>query len=767
MADRVIEPHSQEVGAAPSFTELSPFALLGRFVVQYRYLVIVLWLVAAALCVHFLPSLGSVSNNNNSSFLPKNAPSIQAAHLAAPFEHSNAPAALLVAVRNGAPLTAADQRAITRAEAQVSQVPGVVVVRDQGISADGEARKALVGVSGKFAGGGGSDQLIRAIRSAMHGVPVPVGLTFHLTGQLASSVDNQHSSNQTLRHTQLYSVIFILLLLLVVFRSLLAPLATLVPAGLVLLMAGPIIAEASKIGVQVSDITQIMLSVLLLGAGTDYGLFLVFRVREELRRGLAPQDAVVKAVARVGESIAFSAATVIVALLCLLLATLGFYQGLGPALAIGIALMLLSGLTLLPALLAVLARATFWPTNVRPGSFRVGLWGRVVGRVAAHPVPTLISGVVLFGVLALFTRGYAPSGFTENGTTSTTSDSAQGTAALSAHFPAAQVNPTNVLLRFATPIWQHPSSLVTAERGLQQAAVFRGVGGPLDPNGTPLTPGELSRLHAKLGPAVRLPLAPQTGTGISPRLYNAYRATAQFVSPDGRTIQYYATLKAGNAQSTAALQATPSVRRAVDRVAASAGAVQSGVAGDAAASYDVSNAATTDLYHVVPVVLLCIGLLLAIVLRSAVAPLYLILSVGLSYLAAIGLAVIIFIHIGGGPGLNFILPFLMFIFLMALGEDYNILVMSRIREEAHGASLHDAVIHAMNQTGNTVTSAGLILAGTFGVLAVVGSGQIQQIGFSICAGILLDTFLVRTLLIPSTVVLLGRWNWWPSRLATG
>jgi len=163
-----------------------------------------------------------------------------------------------------------------------------------------------------------------------------------------------------------------------------------------------------------------------------------------------------------------------------------------------------------------------------------------------------------------------------------------------------------------------------------------------------------------------------------------------------------------------------------------------------------------------------IGLLLAIVLRSLVAPLYLILSVGVSYLAALGLAALLFITLGGSGGLVFFLPFLMFIFLLALGEDYNILVMTRIREEAHKMPLREAVSRALRVTGTTVTSAGLVLAGTFLVLAVVsrgaGSSQIRDIGLALALGILMDTFLVRTLLVPSTVVLLGRWNWWPSKL---
>jgi RND superfamily putative drug exporter len=172
---------------------------------------------------------------------------------------------------------------------------------------------------------------------------------------------------------------------------------------------------------------------------------------------------------------------------------------------------------------------------------------------------------------------------------------------------------------------------------------------------------------------------------------------------------------------------------------------------------------------VIPIAIAIIGILLALVMRSLVAPLYLIVSVGLSYLAALGLSVLLFVEIAGDGGLVFFLPFLMFIFLLALGEDYNILVMSRIREEAQRLPLKEAVSRAMVATGTTVTSAGLVLGGTFSVFAIVGaqqgSTQFRDVGAGLALGVLMDTFLVRTLLVPSTVVLLGRWNWWPSAMS--
>jgi putative drug exporter of the RND superfamily len=196
--------------------------------------------------------------------------------------------------------------------------------------------------------------------------------------------------------------------------------------------------------------------------------------------------------------------------------------------------------------------------------------------------------------------------------------------------------------------------------------------------------------------------------------------------------------------------------------------VQSGVAGEAAASYDISTTANHDLRLIVPIAIIAIGLLLALVLRSLVAPLYLIVSVLLSYLAALGVATLVFIDVGGDSGISFFLPFLMFVFLFALGEDYNILVMTRIREEARRLPLREAVVRAVGRTGSTVTSAGLILGGTFIVLTVASScaeaSQVRAIGLGLAAGILMDTFLVRTLLVPATVILLGRRNWWPSAM---
>jgi RND superfamily putative drug exporter len=534
-----------------------------------------------------------------------------------------------------------------------------------------------------------------------------------------------------------------------------------------LVIASPIIAESTKIGVQVSPITQLLLIVLLLGAGTDYGIFLVFRVREELRKGHEPKEAVVQALSKVGKVITFSALTVSAALISLLLASFGFYKGLGPALAIGVGILLIAGLTLLPALLTVFGRAAFWPVKNRPTKKqKIGLWGRVADRVITHPVLTLVIGTLLLGSLISGLAGYKTGGFNDSGPPAK-SDSAIGSQIIVEHFPAASNNPQDLILKFNKPVWGDFSIVAKAQKELAAASVFKSISGPIDSGGSSLSAASISTLYKNLGPPSLLTEIPPTTLSISPQEYQAYRSIAQFISPDGKTVQFDALLTAGPSGSTAASQAVPNERSALTGMATSVGAVDNGIVSQDTFIYDITHISTDDLYKIVPVVLIIIAVLLAILLRSLVAPWYLILTVGLSYLATLGFANIVFVHLSSNSsGLSFFLPFLLFIFGMALGEDYNILVMSRIREEAHDdVTLRAAIIKAVGYTGTTITSAGLILAGTFGVLGIVGGqAEVQQIGFSIAFGILLDTFFVRTLFVPSIAVLLGKWNWWPSKL---
>ncbi len=759
------------------------FGAVGRFCARFWWIVIPAWLIATFAATALLPSLSSVTQGDNTKFLPANAPSMHAATLAAPFGTSNLQPVPVVAARSGGPLTATDVTAITGLSSQFRRVPTVTEVKDLGRSPDGHAEQLVV--LAKFSGNPNhSTDLVNALRSKITQAHLPPGLQAHLAGDLAVQVDQQKASGNTGNQLESLSALFIIVLLVLIFRSLSLALITLLPAVLAFSIAGPLVALAGEHGLKVSPIAQFLLIVLVLGAGTDYGLFLVFRVREELRRGLPRHDAIVRALTRVGESITFSAATVIAALLTLLAATFPFYSQLGIPLAIGIGVMLIAALTLLPALLSfrlafierkkrvfarIFGREKLIPWSIQ-SSGGPGVWGRVAGRIVRHPVPTLAIGLVFFGLLAFASTGYKASGFGGTTTAPSGSDSAKGTALLAKYFPQSSANPTNIIFKLPRPAWQDPAVLATAASKLQATGLFTQVTGPLNPTGTALTPTQFAELHAALGPANALPPTPPPGLKIPAIGYQIYRATANYISPDGTTVQYQTGLKAGDPGGTRAMNAVPSLRSATTAVARSIGATDSGVGGEAPAFYDISSISNSDLVRVIPIAIVVIGVLLAVVLRSLVAPLYLIASVAISYLAALGLSVLLFIEIGGEGGLTFFLPFLMFIFLLALGEDYNILVMTRIREEARQYRLREAVVRAVGATGTTVTSAGLVLAGTFGVLVVVagsgpGASYVRDIGVGLGLGILMDTFLVRTLLVPSTVVLLGRWNWWPSRMS--
>ncbi len=787
------------------------FGAIGRFAVRFRWLVLVAWIVAAFAAVTQLPSLASVTNNNNSTFLPASAPSERAAVLAAPLGTANLFGIPVVAARPGSALTPADVTALAALQGRLSKVSGVTRVQDLGRSPDGQAEQLQV--LAQASGGNQSQQtdLVNGLRAKIASAALPAGLQVHLAGDIAVSVDQQKSSGNTGGKVQDFSALFIIVLLVLIFRSLTLALTTLAPAFISVLISGPLVGEAARHGLQVSPLAQFLLIVLVLGAGTDYGLFLVFRVREELRAGQhgvqgdsypgsrsvpgsvlgdlvharrPAADAIIRSVTRVGESITFSAATVIAAVLTLLLASFTFYSDLGVPFAIAIGVTLVAALTLLPALLSIrlsllavkrtLFRAVFGKPKLLPwniqGSGKSGVWGQVAGRVVRHPAPTLLAGVVIFGGLAFAVLGYTAAGFGGNVSPPAGSDSAAGQALLTRHFPQAAANPTSLVFQFSHPVWQDPEPLAAGAVKLRASGLFTQVIGPLNPAGAPLTPAEYSSLHAQLGPAKALPAVPPAGSTVPIALYEAYRATSNYVSPDGRIVQYSTGLKAGDPGGTAALNAVPSVRAATTATAKSIGATDAGVGGEAPALYDISNISNSDLKRVIPVAIVVIGLLLAIVLRSLVAPLYLIASVGLSYLAAFGLSVLLFIKLGHSGGLVFFMPFLMFIFLLALGEDYNILMMTRIREEAQRIRLRDAVTRALSATGTTITSAGLVLAGTFVVFGIVAGGgaggsQFRDIAIGLALGILMDTFLVRTLLVPSTVVLLGRWNWWPSKMS--
>jgi putative drug exporter of the RND superfamily len=773
-----VSPNRFTLWPATMVSVRTPFAVAGRLAVRFRWAIVLAWVAGTIAAMVLLPSLSSVTQSDNTSFLPASAPSERAAQLASPLQGASLTAVTVVAARADGPLTGADQAAIARLSGALARVGRVTSVRDAGQSADGQAEQFTVLAALAQSGGLATSQqasLVASLREVIRTAALPAGLMAHTAGSVATRVDTNATSSKTGGQVQWFSIIFVIALLMAVFRSALAPLIAVLPALVVVLVAERLTAEAAVHGLGVSQIASLLLIVLVLGAGTDYALFLIFRVREEMRAGLACHEAIMLSVARVGETITFSAGILIAALLSLAAASFSLYSGLAAPLAIAIGLMLIAGLTLLPALLAICGPVAFWPSSVRPGAGRAGWWGPVCARIVRRPVTTLVVGLVVFGGLAVAAVGYLASGFGGAATAPAGSDSALGNALLTEHFPQAAANPTLIVFRLRQPIWVAPAAVLAAERQLASEPQFTGVSGPFNANGTALTAAQYAALHDAYGPPRALTAAASARVPPTERAeYQAYRASGPYVSADGYTISFATSLAAGSPSTTAAEEAAPAIRADAARAAQAAGATAYGVTGQATFTYDVAQLSDSDLRTVIPIAVAVIAVLLALVMRSLVAPLYLIASVVLSYFSALGLTVLVFVKIAGQPGLTFILPFLLFMFLLALGEDYNILVMSRIREEAHRLPLPEAVSRALKVTGTTVTSAGLVLAGTFGVLAIVGAGSAGQqnvrtivdVGVGLALGVLMDTFLVRTLLVPSAVVLIGRWNWWPSRLCS-
>ena len=546
------------------------FGSLAGWVVRFRFAVIAGWVLVLAASLAALPSLGSEVNSDPSLFLSGSARSVQAQALGAPLLGTRTTSKVtIVAATSGGQLTSADVVAITREAKLARQVAGVQSVKYVALSPAGNAVQLTAAVSRDASDVAGLKPVVAALQATFPQAGAPPGLQLHLAGQAATNAANNASSSKAMRRIALLTIALIIVLLLIVLRSPVAVAITFIPSVVTLLVSEQFIAGLGAHGLQVSSVTQTLLTVLILGAGTDYGLFLVYRFREELRVAATEDqstghDAVVRALTRVGASITASAGTVILALLTLLFAGFGLYHDLGVPLALGIAVMLLAGLTLLPALLAVSARWMFpGRTGHAAEEHENGLWGRVAARAVRRPAAVLVIGVLIFAALGLAATGYKTASLSRSTTAAAGSDAALGNAILASDFPQSSASPSDLILRYATPVWDHPQDLVTAADQLRDSGLFTGLAGPLDPNGTSLSPAGYATAHAALGDPRRLPLAEPASTGVPASLYNAYRASAQYVSPDGLTVRFAAGLAAGPQQSTAGMNATPAVRAAL------------------------------------------------------------------------------------------------------------------------------------------------------------------------------------------------------------
>jgi RND superfamily putative drug exporter len=653
--------------------------------------------------------LEGAQKNESSSWLPADAESVKALDAVKRFPGGELAPAVVVFERRGG-LTDADKRRIadTVAKLNTDRLPLVLEAQEPVFSPTGAA--ALI-VQPVQPGNGQGDAFQNAVQSVRDRVGEPdAGLDVKLTGAAGFSLDAIKVFGG-INGTLLYAAAAIVLILLVlIYRS---PIFWAIPFFSVILAegasrgAGYLLAEA---GVTINGQTGGILPVLVFGAGTDYALLLVSRYREELRRHEDKHEAMAIALRGAGPAILASGLTVIAALLTLSIAEVNSTAGLGPVGAMGVALAMISMLTVLPATLVIFGRRAFWspgldtiPHTGQTGADEThGFWRGIADRVGRRPRPVWIVGTLVLVVLAANVFNLDTSQTTGNQFRGEV-DSVQGQELLSRNFPAGASAPADVIVPDASK-----AGAVTAALREQRTLVSD----------------------------VR-----QAGEGEA-------------------GVQLAVTFK-GDPYASSTMDTIPQLREAA-REAGGAGTL---VGGPTAQEYDLRQSAGRDNRLIIPLTLIVVLAILIVLLRALVAPLLLIASVILSFAAALGAGIFVSEHIFGFTGVGPTLPLLAFVFLVALGIDYNIFLMARVREESARHGTREGTLRGLAVTGAVITGAGIVLAGTFGALAVLPLVVLTQIGFIVAFGVLLDTFVVRSVIVPAAVVDIGRRVWWPSKLA--
>ena len=685
------------------------------------------WLVPAVLVLLWLGLAGTlgptsgkltqVQQNDSTAFLPDSAESTRVTELLAGFRTERSlPVILLWESDDGA----LDQAALAAVAERADEA--VALAEDAGAlvgdpsppvpSEDGTAAQVVLPFSPDL-----GDRLGEVI-AGLRALPGVDGTTGYVTGPGAvfSDFADGFSGIDGLLLLAAFGVV--LLILLVVYRSPLLPLLVIGTAGMALVVSLAVAYLLAREGwIEVNGQSQGIASILVVGAATDYGLLLVARYREELRREESRSTAMRAALRQSWEPIVASGATVVLGVLCLLFSDLGSNRGLGPISAVGIAFAVLAALTFLPAVLVLFGRAAFWPFRPRYGDEQAHGrgWERVATAVGRRPARVLAWALAGLFALAAFLPTFDADGIPLSEAVRGGSESAAGQEALARHFDAGGASPANIV----TPAddWADVADAAAGVGGVADVAPYTGrqAGPPGAGGGEPVEVDGLVRLDATLADA-----------------------------PDSEA-----------AQATVADLRT--AVRAVDPAAL--------VGGSTASDLDTQETAARDLAVIVPLVLLVITVVLALLLRAVVAPLLLVATVALSTAATVGVGALAFEHLFRFPGSDPQVLLIGFVFLVALGIDYNIFLMTRAREESQRHGTREGTIRALAVTGGVITSAGLVLAATFGALTVLPLVILIQLGFLVGFGVLLDTFVVRTLVVPSAVALLGDRTWWPSRLA--
>ncbi|MFA7512568.1 MAG: MMPL family transporter, partial [Mycolicibacterium vanbaalenii] len=644
---------------------------------------------------------GGDSGSQSPLIVPPDAESARAdAARAALPDGDQVPAILVVTRADAAPLTPADVAAANSARDRMLTVAGNAAGGPPTqVSEDGQAAVATVPLSADLSGFALTDTVKEVRTAAADGLPGD--LRAQVTGGPAFGADIADSFSGANVTLLAVTAAVVALLLIVTYRS---PVLWLVPllvigfADRVAAVAGAAVAET--LGMSPDGSTAGITSVLVFGAGTNYALLLISRYREELGRSESHRDALGTAVRRAGPAIIASNATVVLALLTLLLASSPSTRSLGVQAASGLVIAAVFVLLVLPPALGVFGRKLFWPFIPQVGAKPLtdsGVWHRVAAAVARRPARVAI---VSIGGLALLCTGLlgTPVGLSQTEQFRVQAESVSGFETLAAHFPSGLTAPARVI--------------ASTDRA---AEVQRAI---------TATPGVVSAVPAGSGPG-----------GVS---------------------QWSVVLEAAPA-SDAAFEAVDALRDSVHRVDPDAL-----VGGSDATARDAASAAAHDRAVVIPAILVVVLLVLYLLLRSALAPLVLVGVTVLSALAALGLGGWASVHVFGFPALDYTAPLFAFLFLVALGVDYTIFLVTRAREETPEHGTRDGIVRAVSATGAVITSAGIVLAAVFCVLGVLPLIVLTQVGIIVGLGILLDTFVVRTVIIPALFTLIGPGIWWPA-----
>ena len=650
---------------------------------------------------------------NDEIVLPSTAQTAEAHRIvAARFPGGAQQQVLLVYHRPGG-LTAADRSDIAADARRAAEVPLVAGTQQPFatpglVSTSGDVAVMIVALASK------EIFRVRPSIEELRAFPPPhAGLERHVTGTPALLSDFNSAIKEADATLLLATGLLVLMLLLAVYRS---PILALLPLAVVVVaysVASGVIYVLAKGGLPVDSTSTSLLLILMFGAGTNYCLLLVARYRANLRSGKSVAEAVGRAVPQAAPAMIASAITVIAAMLAMLAGVLGLNRTLGPVNAIGIGIVLLASLTLLPAVLAIAGERAFWPRAPAAAERDSPVWQRLGERVRRRPLPWLAAVVLLLcagaGGLSVYKLH---SSWLQQFKHET--DGTLGYGLLKTGFPPGALAPTSVLL-------------------------VRTSG--------EVTPADVAAVQERL----RSTSGVASVTGVQNRSTDRRAARLELAFTDDPF---------GN----------PAVRRIMELRASVAGlrpGLRVLLAEGTARQVDYREAAVRDTKVLVPIVLLVVLLTLIVFLRALVAPLFLLATVILSYLATLGISLLVFRYVFGQDVVDPEVAPIVFIFLVALGADYNIFLMSRAREEAQQHGTDEGMLRALVATGPVITSAGLILAGTFSVLAVLPIWELLEIGFAVAVGVLIDTFLVRSILVPAIVWKLGERSWWPSTAKGG